>query len=282
MGAGAVIGTVGSVAAGVIGADKQGDAMRDAANTSAGVERWKTEESMALSQPMRDVGYAAMNTLASAYLPDWEGLHVPAPYGYPDAEEPSSGREGFGSFMGGFDALFGGSPEATEGYTPPGDRTLAPVDMADIGMLPWARELFERSNDEVFERTGRTGSRVGANALSAISDNATTNINALSMDPLFQLAGYGSQGIGMGANALMANQEGAALYAGGVSKANSIGAKYGSIANGINGAVDNWMTYQGVNGPQAPMAGRPTTAPYANPNFMGPPSPAPFVGPPRI
>lgn len=225
---------------GLIGSSKQADAVSDAANAAAGVERWKTEQALAISQPVRDVNYQALNTLASMYIPGWGGMQLPSP----GTQTTTTQRNN----MFGRPSIFGRT-STTEQI--PGE-FLAAQDPSSIATLPWAQELIDRNNAQLMARAGRRGSLMGGNALSALLDNNATNINAMTIDPLFNLAGLSNGGMGAGVNALLANQNGNIAWNAGVGQANAIGAGYSSLNNAIQGGLDNWMTYRNTQAPVIP------------------------------
>jgi len=240
MGVGAVVGmgaaTIGSAVIGAKGAKSAANSQAAAARYAADVERWKTERGIELSAPQRQLGNSAMNVLGSAFIPGWKGL-------------------------------------ITEGQNTGTGKRMKPITANRLAKqfdrMPGNRFLMNEAMDQVQSRAAVTGSAVGGNALSAISDRTRAMVRARSLDPLFQLAGYGTSGAGMAANALAGNREGDAIYAGGVGAANAKLAGTAAITGALNSGVSNWLTYQGL---QPPSVGTPTPTPtsYASPS----PSPA--------
>lgn len=334
MGVGAVVGGSAITAGiGAYSAKKAGDATKDAAKSSADAERYRVDRSLAMGQPMRDVGYQAMNTLASLYIPGYSGMDLPddysgggnqntAPWAVELGLAEPTGRGWTGDWTEKFLSggllqdmatkfgdgrnvsgttlrkemqrwagdQFGGKIDIKDKHLDPVHRMLwlnrgrwgeladeqlaaqdqisssgrlAPISPSDIEALPWNNYLLERSNDQIQSRAGMTGSPVGGNALSAISENTAQLINASTINPLMQLAGFGPSGAGMGVNALAGDQSGQAIYAGGVADANAKTAIGANIAGGINSGIDNWMTYKALN-PQPAGWTSPGGAPSSN------------------
>jgi len=210
---GAAIGgaTVASAGLGYLGAGKQADATRAGANAAAAAERYKIDRSLAASRPVRDVGNAAMNALASLYIPDWSGLKV--------NEDGKGGA----------------------------DYRLGKLRPNAFQQLPWNKFLLEQSNDQLQNAFGQAGSPVGGNAMRALGQNTYQSILSDSVNPLMQLAGFGPAGAGMAGNAIAGDQTGAIRMAQGNNQAAAIGGQYGSINNALQGGLSNYLTYNALN-----------------------------------
>jgi len=88
---------------------------------------------------------------------------------------------------------------------------------------------------------------VSGNSLADLSQR-NMNLAYNTMVPgLMNLAGYGVQGGGMGANAAASNQSPQLLAGGGYGQANAIGGQYSSMNNAIQGGLQNYMTYKNLN-----------------------------------
>ena len=128
---------------------------------------------------------------------------------------------------------------------------------------------MDKANDAIQERSALTGSAIGGNALSAISNNTQQMVNQNTFNPLFQLAGFGAQGAQIGANAFAGSNEAQAQYAGGQAQAN----KYANMNNSIQSGIDNFMTYRNLNQqPKTiPHSGNPGAGAYnLSPGAQGP------------
>ena len=247
----------GSLVSGLLGSDASSDAAdaQVAANNAAIAEqRRQFDTILGLTAPQRDVGNAALNVLAQAFIPGY----TPGNYGtVAPTTVPTSGgteviRTGYGGIRIPEGAIGGADP-----FIPQTTNTAEQYPTIDAGSLseifrnlPGSQFMVDEAVNALGNSFAARGGALSGNALSAIADRTSNMASNTVFNGLGQLAGIGNIGTGTAANAAQnqGNNVAALLAGNGNARASGISGSAQSINNAVQGGLSNWLLLQQLGG----------------------------------
>lgn len=272
-------GSLGGAAIGAFGNMQAADAAADASDRAIAEQRRQFDLILGLTQPQRDVGNAALNVLAGAFIPGYgqtapAGANGPAPanalvntgagvgafannpylgLGLP---EPVGAAGAFGFADGMVPGGGGGVPRGTSP-----DNALSLADQ--FAALPGAQFIMDENFRNIGNSFAARGGATSGNALRALQDRGTEITNSLMFDRLFQLAGFGPPATNTASSAASSTGAniGNALIGAGNARASGISGAAQSINNGLQGGLSNYLLAQQLSQPAAPAGAWPLGGP---------------------
>lgn len=249
----AALGGLGSAAIGGLASNSAADAQADASDRAIAEQRRQFDTILGLTQPQRDVGNAALNVLAGAFIPGFSpssssaqptsntnalfglggfsGLGAAANFAYADSAIPIGG--------------IGTAPIPTGGAVSSGD--ASGLSLADqFAELPGAQFIVDESMRNIGNSYAARGGALSGNSLRALQDRGQELTNSLMFDRLFQLAGFGNPATSTAANAASATGANVsnALINQGNARASGIAGTAQSLNNGLQGGLSNYLLWQ--------------------------------------
>jgi len=195
--------------AGVLGAKKAAKAQRKGTQSAIDEQRRQFDIILGLTQPGREVGNQALNTLAQAFIPGFTGL--------------------------------GGG----EGGDPITGNTLSDI----FSNLPGTQFLTDQARRGVEASGSAVGDPFGGNVQREIGFQTASLAENQVINRLLQLAGFGPQATGQavaGSSAASGNISQLLASLGGSNAAGILG-QAGSINNAIQGGLNNFLLARGLN-----------------------------------
>lgn len=248
----------GSLLSGILGSRSNRRAAQDVVagnNAAIAEDRAQFNKILELTGPQRDIGNAALNVLASALIPGYEGLSFPAEGAAPGTNVLAPGVDDFGAGRFRPKFPFAETPSTSvPGAGVPGQTTLAPVGsdvLADLaGNLPGGQAIIDDTMRRITQQASRGSSPTGGNVLQALSDRISGFQSDRLFNSLFNLAGFGEQGTGIGANAALATgaNVGNALQSSGIANASGVLGSGSTWNNSIQNLLDYFVTRNNLGG----------------------------------
>lgn len=255
------LGALGSAVIGGVASDRAADAQSDASGAAIAEQRRQFDTILGLTQPQRDVGNAALNVLAGAFIPGFGGISQSQPAAT-QAVQPTSLN--FGGLLGGASAAINrltdipepvgpGVDDLTPGYVGAG-ASGSPANALTLSeqfaQLPGAQFIVDESMRNIGNSYAARGSALSGNSLRALQDRGQELTNSLMFDRLFQLAGFGTPATSTAANAASATGANIsnALINQGNARASGIAGIGQSLNNGLQGGLSNYLLMQQLGG----------------------------------
>ena len=239
----------GSLVSGVLGArssDRAADAQVESNQAAIEEQRRQFDTILGLTQPQRDVGNQALNVLASAFIPGFQGLSVSDPSATPPnvlAQSPTL------NFPFGFEVPNPNFQPATQPTST--TNQLAPINSAALSdifrNIPGAQFQVDEAVNAIENSAAAAGGTLSGNTLRAISDRSGNIAANTVFNGLGQLAGVGQIGTNNAVNAAtnVGNNVSNLLNANGVARASGINDSAASINNAVQGGIMNYLLLGG-------------------------------------
>ena len=238
---------------GLLGAREQADAAQSGIDFS---ER-QFNTILDLTQPQRDVSNAALNTLASAFIPGFAGISAGNQPNTPNIDPQLIRRLGL--------PLTESPPGVSRG-------TLEPVDanaLSDIFRnLPGSEFAVNEAERAVGNSFASRGGAFSGDAIRALGDRVSNIASDRVFNSLFQLAGFGPGATNTASSAALStgNSVASLLGAQGAARASGLG----SVNNAVQGGLSNFLLLDALNsggGVVNPAAVGPGFSPPIAPGF---------------
>ncbi len=248
---------------GLIGSDRAADAAVEGSEAGIAEQRRQFNTLLELTQPGRQVGNAALNTLAQMFIPGFEGIAgagggVPAPAvagvpgtGTGPATDGSGGRFGDNFVIQPDGSIRQGlEPTLVNPPPPEAEGGLANNLSSIFRNLPGVGFLVDESTDEVQANFAAGGDRRGGNVLRAIADRTSNIAESQVTNRLLQLAGFGPQATGQAVAGTQntSNNISSLLQGIGAANAGGISGGFQSLNNAVQGGLNNFLLMQALNG----------------------------------
>jgi hypothetical protein len=251
-------------ASSIIGGGKAADAAEK--GTAAGIaeQRRQFDTILGLTAPQRDVGNQALNTLASAFVPGYQGMDVGGgnedafnqAYQQWRATQPDD-RKGFRPIPGGRGAAYGvgGGGNSLAQFQQlvdsgqikiPGGKRLAPIGADALSQqfrnLPGTQFMLNEQNRNIGNSFAARGGALSGNALRALADRTSAFASDRIFGQLNTLAGFGNSATNTASGAASATGANVSnlLAQQGSDRASGILAQYGGVANAAQGGLNNY------------------------------------------
>ena len=252
VGAGIAISTVVSAGIGLASSRQASKSIEGSSAAAIAEQRRQFDLILGLTSGGRQVGNEALNTLASLFIPGFEGLNV----GGSGGSGGSGDSGGSGRDLGQIGRLIestGFFGDSGDGDTSDGGTRLAPVDQEGIAELfrnlPGVQFEIDQAEKSVGNSFASRGGAFGGNAIRALGDRTGEIASSRVVNNLLQLAGFGPQATGIAANAAAntgTNISGI-LTGAGFAQAQNAQNTGASVNNAIQGGLNNFLLTQLIN-----------------------------------
>ncbi len=200
---GPIIGAVGAIGGGLIGAKGNKDAAAAVTAGNAGAteeQRRQFDTILGLTEPGREAGNQALNTLGSAFIPGFEGI---------------------------------------AGFDPQDSGDLSEI----FNNLPGTQFAVDQATKAVGNSFASSGSAFGGNAMRAVGDRVSNFASDRVFNNLLEIAGFGPRATGTAANAAAntGNSIAGLLQGSGFANSQAALGTAGSFNNAFQGGLNNFL-----------------------------------------
>ena len=249
VGAGIAIASGISAGVGLVSSRKASKSIAGSSAAAIAEERRQFDLILGLTSGGRQVGNEALNTLASLFIPGFEGLNVGGSGGSGGSGKSGPARGQIGRLIEST-GFFG---DSGDGDTSDGGTRLEPIDQEGIAELfrnlPGVQFEIDQAEKSVGNSFASRGGAFGGNAIRALGDRTGEIASSRVVNNLLQLAGFGPQATGTAANAAAnagTNISGI-LTGAGFAQAQNAQNTGASVNNAIQGGLNNFLLTQLIN-----------------------------------